>query len=367
MFSFDSSKILLYLKDKSLQLYSDKLPEGVVKWDFSPQVESLEIKDGVSFQKQLLAWIGPTKLGKEKAKAVIILSEEIVFSKVLPQDTKDLSSQVEVFINEIPIEPDKVAKIYFPTEKGLMLAATNRETYQTVASALEKLGWQIPAVVPSLIWGDLGTTLDSDKIKQIFEQSNLLKDYNFLDPPDFTSLLAKSEPEEGQEAEKITKAGDNNPPEVKKRSSSKIIWWITLGVALVLIFVLAVTLREEFVKPPAKKAAVLVEVFSPTPTVSPAPVVEISKEELKVEILNGTGIAGQAAEVKKIMEGVGFVTIEMGNAQEKVTEAIVIFSKNVSEDIQAEVLEKLEKTFTKVWTRTKEMEVDIQITTGKYR
>jgi len=165
MFSFDSLKTIFYLKDKSLLIYSDKLSDGFIKWDFPPRlVENLEIQDQTAFTDQLTAWISGAKLGKQKA--LIVLSEEVLFSKTLSSDDRNTASSVESFLNEIPFDSEKVAKIYFSADSGIVLAATNKELYQTVIGALEKLGWEIAAVVPSLIWGQLGETLDPPRILQ---------------------------------------------------------------------------------------------------------------------------------------------------------------------------------------------------------
>ncbi len=51
---------------------------------------------------------------------------------------------------------------------------------------------------------------------------------------------------------------------------------------------------------------------SPEPTT--APVTEVKREDLKVQVLNGSGVSGAAAKAKTFLEGLGYVDVAAGNA-----------------------------------------------------
>jgi hypothetical protein len=53
---------------------------------------------------------------------------------------------------------------------------------------------------------------------------------------------------------------------------------------------------------------------SPTKATTPTPVPEIDRKSINVKVLNGTGTAGQATEVKDILKEAGYIDILTGNA-----------------------------------------------------
>jgi len=62
---------------------------------------------------------------------------------------------------------------------------------------------------------------------------------------------------------------------------------------------------------------------SPTATPIPTPTIEVKKEEIKIKVLNGSGIAGKAAKVRDILKQLGYSQIVIGNADNfdyKITE-----------------------------------------------
>lgn len=68
-----------------------------------------------------------------------------------------------------------------------------------------------------------------------------------------------------------------------------------------------------------EKAAPVTPVVSspPTPLETPeaSPVAEFKREDLKLQVLNGCGIAGAAGKAKEFLEGLGYKDIEVGNAE----------------------------------------------------
>lgn len=62
-----------------------------------------------------------------------------------------------------------------------------------------------------------------------------------------------------------------------------------------------------------------VNMVSPSPTPSeelpsPSPEPELKREDLKLQVLNGTGKAGEAGKAKAFLEGLGYANVEVGNA-----------------------------------------------------
>lgn len=111
---------------------------------------------------------------------------------------------------------------------------------------------------------------------------------------------------------------------------------------------------------------------SPTPVLgvqapSPSPVPTIGKGEVKINVLNGTGIAREASFLKGILEGLAYTNIETGNAEnEDNATTTVSFSERIPDDMKQEILNKLEGTYTKVEdSKTAPTgDFDIVVTTG---
>ncbi|KKQ51316.1 hypothetical protein A2865_03035 [Candidatus Woesebacteria bacterium RIFCSPHIGHO2_01_FULL_39_17] len=152
-------------------------------------------------------------------------------------------------------------------------------------------------------------------------------------------------------------------PQAPKEKKSKtpliiaIILVVLLGVAGWWFFGKEETLEENDAE------------VSPTPFVAestPTPKVEIDRDEVKIQVLNGTGITGAAGALQKELEGLGYSQVDVGNAQKqdfKATE--VIFDSGVSLEVKDEITEKLEGLYQDVEVKVGSVDrYDIKITTG---
>lgn len=96
---------------------------------------------------------------------------------------------------------------------------------------------------------------------------------------------------------------------------------------------------------------------TPMPTLTPTPTISIKKEEIKIKVLNGSGIAGKAGEVKKILEKAGYSQILTGNADEfnfKITEIHVKKSKAYLKSEIQKILSDYTSSFKEVYLDEKE-------------
>lgn len=132
-------------------------------------------------------------------------------------------------------------------------------------------------------------------------------------------------------------------PEIEPEKKKSKLW-----IVLVFVIILAIVggalyyFREEFIlktaeeeKKPQTPAPTPSEV-SPTPT--PSADVETDPSEYSIKVLNGSGIAGEAAKVKDILEGTGFIVKDIGNADAATYEKTVIKAK---EDVSKDFLDLL--------------------------
>jgi len=96
------------------------------------------------------------------------------------------------------------------------------------------------------------------------------------------------------------------------KSSRWLLWATIILVTLATAVVGAVVVMHKSTSQPVKE--VLIEKPFPTPTTEPSPAPAVSRSDVKVQVLNGSGIAGKAATAKTYLESLGYVNVKIGNA-----------------------------------------------------
>jgi len=112
---------------------------------------------------------------------------------------------------------------------------------------------------------------------------------------------------------------------IEQKSKSDFLRWILVALVVLLglgiigggIFVYQKTLKnkkdKEIVSPTPTPFAAPSEI-TPTEEASPSPTPKISRADLKIEILNGTGVPGAAGKAAELLEKLGWQGIKTGNA-----------------------------------------------------
>lgn len=160
-----------------------------------------------------------------------------------------------------------------------------------------------------------------------------------------------------------------NPGASRKSSAKKI--YLILGLVLVILaagalFLLSRSPETEEEAPQQEFETItfeenIEEQPSPTPTSEP-----IDKSEIKIQVLNGTGIARQAAYLEGILLDLGYEDINTGNAdQQDYDSTQVTFASDLSDQVRQEIFDELEKVYQRVQTSTQELEdYDVSIIAG---
>ena len=119
---------------------------------------------------------------------------------------------------------------------------------------------------------------------------------------------------------------------------------------------------------PLKKVPTALAPKVKTPTsISPTPAEKIKMEDIKIQVLNGSGVAGQASSTKDSLTEAGFSSIEIGNVTtDSSNDTTVTFTKRVSKDYQKKITTLLEQIFTNVVAdqTASQSAFDVTITTG---
>ncbi len=130
---------------------------------------------------------------------------------------------------------------------------------------------------------------------------------------------------------------------------------------------------EEPITEPTPAVEGLNAVNTPAPTISASPSASpvgipaaADKSALKVKILNGTGIPGEAAYLQTALKGMGYTQLEVGNATTTgATTTEILYSSNVSQNIVTELSTKLKDLYKDIVAKpSSNLTTDLQVTTG---
>lgn len=350
-------KTVLFFKRNSLEVYvsTSEGPKG--KLEFPVEIVKYEeIIDEVKFEALVTSFL-QKELGSGQ-KVVILLSRDVVFQKTVPiKENIVEKDEVEKFTSAIPFDASKAVTVKVNAANGLNLIATNKKLYLPIVTACEKLSSRVESVVPAPIFGvgDAPVLTEKD-ISQIFKNSKLVEASNFL--------LTQTE-------------GDLQADQAGSKSfvrDRKNLLFVVFAVLFIVIAVSALVYTKQKRQAVSEKKAVEITQVSPTPAATEESTVsakdeEVSKEALKIQILNGTGVAGQAQDLADLLKSDGFGEITLGNVSAKGDKKTTVgLKESVSSIIKDEVTKKLEDLFETVEAVTlSESEFDIEITTGNLK
>lgn len=105
---------------------------------------------------------------------------------------------------------------------------------------------------------------------------------------------------------------------------------------------------------------------TPEPTPSPSSTPAADKTTIKIKVLNGTGIAGEAGLLSDALKDLGYTNVTTGNASDQnATDTLVSYSSSIDQGVITEITAKLKGMYTTVTTdNTNSGDSDIEITTG---
>lgn len=183
--------------------------------------------------------------------------------------------------------------------------------------------------------------------------------------------LTSSQPQQPQESAHQTTSGVSTSKRKRPGKKAKFI-----KILLILIIILGVfgggiwfLMREpEVVDDTTSNSQDLTSSEVEEPTNTPIPTERpIDKEEVSINILNGTGIPGEAGSLKETLENLDFTEIEVGNAEtQDYVKTEVKFSKSLPESIIDEITSELEDIYADVRSSTSSSleDYDVEIIIG---
>jgi hypothetical protein len=181
----------------------------------------------------------------------------------------------------------------------------------------------------------------------------------------FTCVKQKSMENQSQQTQyqQQEPVGFPSHPIAPKNKRSGLIKWIIIAViGLVLIggavfFVFSGGGSEEE-NPSPTSSVDFIQTPQPTTLPTPSPAA-IDRKAIAVQVLNGTGIPGEAGALETLLGGLGYDDITTGNSSSTVSTTTMTYNSSVNQAAIAEITQLLEKTYQQVETK-------MSSTTGNY-
>lgn len=142
-------------------------------------------------------------------------------------------------------------------------------------------------------------------------------------------------------------------------------------IALIIIAVLGYIIFKSSSKKNAGDISNVTPVETTTPEITPessptATPKAADKSAVKIQIQNGTGIAGEAGYLQTQFKALGYANITAGNAStQDASETTVTFAKSLAQSLVDEITAKLKSVYTGVTVKTSSTQTaDVVIITG---
>lgn len=177
---------------------------------------------------------------------------------------------------------------------------------------------------------------------------------------------------ENQVSQEPQVEGGTSNPEVgfplsqqKTKKKNNMLVFIILGIVIlvggIIFFVTKGKKESELVSPTPTSGGITISTPSATETAEPK-----AKADVSIEVLNGTGISGEAGYLQGKLRDLGYTDIEVGNADEQnQTVTTVTFSDTLDEANKKEIQTELEKLYEDVTVKTSSsLDFDLSIVTG---
>lgn len=353
----NKNQLILFLTDRSLSVQSAKGKPYLVVFPVA-LVEDKKVVDKPAFTAFLSQELDDAL--KKVNACVIVLGRGVLYQIAQPKDDEDEGKDIKEFFASLPFKQANALKKTIHTENKEYLLITNKDYLDALLSACESNQTSVSAVVPLSLFSDdeEQEELSPDLVKKILDSEAVFSSGDFL------AEIPTSVPTSPVEEKREETLAASSPSQVYTRETTLHVSRIVLIMAILVFGLLAlgagiVSLNHQTTPPPVAE----IPTATPTPTAVPT----VTKDQLNVKVLNGTGTAGQAGKVKTILEGLSFKNITTDNADTTdATDTTVALSDRVSQDTQKEVVQALEKTFAKVTTQKAGADStdDITVTTG---
>jgi len=331
----------------------------------SASIQHSEIVDKKKYSEELQKFIEGLKL--KKGRGIILLSAELVYASDIDITGKNEKDEAEKFLATVPLSRSNIATISLHNKNKLRILAANRKLYEGVVEVLKISNIEIFSVVPVSVFpnrtGDQEFT--AQDAKKITGEKRILQRYNFLQ--------SKDNPQADKEV--ADTRGDLEVEEVEKKSIRKQYVLLAISVILLIcaigyLLLWSKTIPNPWFKKPESLHLKPTAVTVPPTTSQPSPATKplTDKSAIKIQILNGSGIEGQAGKLSSLLQGVGYSNVTIGNTNNLEQRTTIIYNKLLPKDVLLGITDAMKNDFPDPTSQeaSQSGEFDILITTGKF-
>ncbi|MBI3485328.1 LytR C-terminal domain-containing protein [Candidatus Daviesbacteria bacterium] len=328
----NQTKVVLLFSEQGLILYHIDY-EGDERVSFSNQIFSnKQIINKELFDELIANFIAKVDLPAQNA--ILTLSDSLVFHKEFILDSLlDINKEKINFLKNLPVKLKDLDCLQIKSEQKIHFLASNKTLYLSVKRVFENFNWYIEAIVPINIFDNIkNESLTKENIVQVLDSKKALELVDFL------------------KAEEFDVGFEDKEVDLKNNPKSSLITLILISILVLLIasITIVVLIKLHFSlsnfisnKSNSNKQTLTI----PQASQSASPKLEVAKQDLTIKILNGSGVTGKAAQIKTILENLGYKNIETGNTLFQNQASLISFSGKVSDDIKKEVQLNLQKNY----------------------
>lgn len=296
-----------------------------------------------------------------RSQGVIFLAPELVFLGETGVTSKRSLSDIEQFLSSVPLRRIDISAITIRKDSKKIIYATNSKLYESVVNIFKKHHVDIYSVVPASLF--LNTTVGHSPTIQ--DLRSKMRDKRGFAPFDF---LQNKHVENAK-----YETGRSEPEETPEAKTNMRKQYVLLGMSLLFLAgaILYLLFWTELVSNPWRQKTPSVEplpLAKPITPSQPTPTITIyDKSSVKIQILNGSGIEGQAGELSSILQKSGYKDIQTGNTPVTERGSTLIYSALLPADALKEMVTLLENDLSKIETQAtgETQEFDVIITTGR--
>ncbi len=351
-------KSIIYIDRNNLYFYGGNV-HAPLTLPFQPAVvRDIEVINAEVLEKQIGDFIKNNKI--EPTESGIVIAHQSSFIKVIPPKTPpdQVEQQRKQFVENVPFE-DILTK-EFTSEKGIKIITTNKELAYLIRDIFNKNHFTVEFIAPSAaLYPDGDVTFNATAAQQILNKASMLKQQSF-------DLKDRDIP--------ITDTFEEGF--VKQKKNASLYYMIPVFIILIGVLLWLMIGRGN------KKSDA--QSNTPTPTIvsvrnnvtsTPSPQAQTSaspsatlleKDSISIQVLNGSGIAGQADNVRAALVEEGYTDIITGNAPTiQSSRSLIVYKSRVPDAQIQEIVDILSEIIGEVTTQVnEEIEYDIRITTS---
>lgn len=171
---FDNSKLIIFIKHDSVEFYNQKAVL-LFRIEFPKElVRHLEIADPKKFESFIADALKVSNL--KEGRSIMVLSDELVFQKILPKNSLNSEKNEQEFLSSIPFDLKDLQLKKLIINKWQVYMAVNIHFCREIKKAINDL-FPVEMVVPLSLFGEFDPKIPigEDKIKQILKGSDLIR------------------------------------------------------------------------------------------------------------------------------------------------------------------------------------------------